>query len=524
RTRIVPFLLHLVDPKRDVRQDVRASALIALGKLANDAITRQLLLHYAEKARTPNLVRESATLALGLLRRTDPSLRLDGRTLDEVRDRLLALFDTVRAPTRTRAFAALALGLLADQPYGSPFSKDGRLVGRALWQRLREDHLSRDLRVALLVALGRQRPEGIADGIRAGLRRIVLRPRTLGRRWSAQERSHALIAFVRLGGPGTTAFLDRVLEQRREPREVRRAAFLAIGLANRPRTPAQRKATARALEAGLRRARDPLTKGLGHIAAGHLLAADLAEDSDVLLRDGRLSRLLLAEAHRGSVPTRGFSILALALATRNASTRTRPTGRFRAEALAVLHRGLDRDRSNDRIRSAYAVALGLARDEDATVSLRRVVEDRTLDPDLRGRAAVALGQIGVDDVASRRVLLGALAERQYEDLRRRAALALGLLGGRVVTTRLLRELETGRTERLLAQVVVALGRLGDLAAVEPLLAHASNENTSELSQALGVVALGLLADPEPRPSLIRLTRDANYPARTDATHEAYSIL
>ena len=39
-----------------------------------------------------------------------------------------------------------------------------------------------------------------------------------------------------------------------------------------------------------------------------------------------------------------------------------------------------------------------------------------------------------------------------------------------------------------------------------------------------VVALGLLADPEPRPSLLRLTFQANYPARTDALHEAYSIL
>jgi HEAT repeat protein len=76
----------------------------------------------------------------------------------------------------------------------------------------------------------------------------------------------------------------------------------------------------------------------------------------------------------------------------------------------------------------------------------------------------------------------------------------------------------------LAQVAVALGRLDDLAAVGPLLDLAKDGRRTELTQALAVVSLGLLADPAARPSLLLLSRHANYPARTDALHEVLTIL
>jgi hypothetical protein len=37
-------------------------------------------------------------------------------------------------------------------------------------------------------------------------------------------------------------------------------------------------------------------------------------------------------------------------------------------------------------------------------------------------------------------------------------------------------------------------------------------------------ALGMLADPQPRPTLLRLSQNANYPSRTDSLHEAFTIL
>ena len=172
RQAVLPFLLRILDPKGSARDDVRASALIAASKIGNDRLVRSLILRWAQDARAAPLVRESAALAAGLLRRTDPALQTDGESLDRLREGLLGLFDDGHAPTRTRAFAALSLGLLADQPYGSAFSKDGRLVVRALWTRLDRPDLHRDLRVALLVALGRQPRLGVPDGVREGLRSV----------------------------------------------------------------------------------------------------------------------------------------------------------------------------------------------------------------------------------------------------------------------------------------------------------------------------------------------------------------
>ena len=110
------------------------------------------------------------------------------------------------------------------------------------------------------------------------------------------------------------------------------------------------------------------------------------------------------------------------------------------------------------------------------------------------------------------------------ELRAQAALGIALLGSGRASTQLLRQLRTGKTELLLAQVTIALGRLGELSAVHPLLEHASDEMRSELAQSLGVVALGLLVDPEPRPSLLRLTWSSFYTARTASLEEAFTIL
>ena len=45
-----------------------------------------------------------------------------------------------------------------------------------------------------------------------------------------------------------------------------------------------------------------------------------------------------------------------------------------------------------------------------------------------------------------------------------------------------------------------------------------------MGRALAVVALGLVLDPEPRPSLQRVAVGANYPSRTPSLHELLSIL
>jgi len=445
--------------------------------------------------------------------------------LDELREHLLDAFDDEAVPTRARAFALMAVGLLGDQPFGTAITKDGRLTTRSLWQRLAADYAQRDLPIALLTALGQQPPEGVPDGVRDGLRGLVLGKRTLGRRWDPVERGHALTAVLRLGGPGTAAYLVRVFENKRTPRDVMRAAFSAVGHVAGTLTPDQRRDVGRALERATRQARDPLSLGLAHIAAGQLLGSDLRAGSGAVLRLTGLGRELAAEARNGPTVTRGFALLGLALAIREVPPSDEiEIGRYVAEGKAFLVEAIGRKRGDPGTMGATAVAVGLAGAEEGRRELRRIVLDRGAVSSLRGHAAVALGQLGSPSPEDGKALHVALADPRDLELRRQAALGLALLGGRTAVTQLLRQLRDGETERLLAQVVIALGRIGDLIAVHPLTAYASESERSELSQALAVVALGLIGDPEARPSLLRLTYSAFYAARTDALHEAYTIL
>jgi len=524
--RIVPFLRTLLEPAAKTRDDVTASALIALARTSNAPEDVALLEARLADPRGADIVRESAALSLGLLRRTEPDLQLEARVLDPLRDRLVAWIDDPSLSAKARAFCALSLGLLGDQPFASDsMAKDGRLVVRALWMRLGRPHARRDVPIALFTAMGLQPPAGVPDGVRESLRRLVIGRRVQGSRWDTIGRGHALAALLRLGGPGTEAFLVRTLEDRRTHRDLRRAAYLSLGLVAGRLCAEDRLDVARALDASVRSARDPLTRGLAYLAVGHLLGADLRAGASGVLTRSPLPGLLVAQARSGPSTTRGFSVLPLALAVRGVKTRRKEVARFLAEARALIQGPLVEARSTaPRLLAAYAVAAGLAGLGGARASLARWVADPNADPALRGHAAVALGQLGDATPEIVRVLNLALAEKRDLVLRRQAALALALLGSQGAGAQLLRQLETGRTERLLAQVVIALGRLGDLRAVDPLIVYASDAKRSELAQSLAVVALGLLGDPEPRPSLLRLSAGGFYPARTESLQEAYTIL
>jgi hypothetical protein len=316
----------------------------------------------------------------------------------------------------------------------------------------------------------------------------------------------------------------RVLRTRREHHDVTRAAYLALGVVAERMTSEEREEAAKALETSIKSARDGLTRGLGYLGLGHLLGADLRAGETRVLHGSGARRELVAGARNGPGPTRGFSVLALALACRGVDETRGEAKPFLAEAHAVLLKGLGKEHGDPLIRSSYAVAAGVTRLAAAREVLRGLVEDRGENAELRGHAAVALGQIGPSSPELQRALQVALADPRDFDLRRQAALGLALLGGRAASSQLLRQLETGKTERLLAQVVIALGWLGDLTAVEPLEAFAREKDRSELSRSLTVVALGLLVDPEARSSLLKLTWSGNFPARTDSLDEAYTIL
>jgi len=535
RERIVPFLVSVLDPATRQDDDVRASACIALGKLAHDASAIPLLLGWLENESAPEIVRESAALGLGLLRRSDADRRLPAQEVDPLRARLLMLWDRqvegehVEVPARTRQFAMFAIGLLGDQPWHEdPQSRDGRLLSTLIWQRYtRARYRDSTWRVALLTALGLQPPAGIPDAVRRELEGLALGDKVGGRRARPAEQAHALTAAVRLGEHTATSLLIRRLgaaHDEKNPVELRLSAALALADRADSIQGAERLLAARVLVQALQAEQELLVMGVANLALGRLVGADLAQGSTRVLDTPDALSILTERATSGPFYLRGFGVLAFALAARDVPADLAPGVALASRARTLAQQTL-RDRTLEpELRGAAAVGLGLLRADEAVPDLVATVNRPTAESEVRSHAALALGQIGLASPEVVSCLERAATEDGPETLRARAALGLSLLGRSASVTPLVEQLRTGRLTSHLAGVTLALGQLGDLAAVEPLLALARESDRSELVRAMAIVALGVLADPEARPSLLRLKRGCAYPVRTPALEEAFSIL
>ncbi len=526
RQHIKPFLLTMLDRRKGKRQrdTVTASAMIALAKIDTTDATLELLLRAAEDQKATRLEREAAALAVGLLRRTDAKTRVDAISLDLARVRLLDLIGGAKVPIRCRCFAAFSLGLLADQPYASPFSKDGRLVVKGLLRRLSERHEDPDLPVALLTALALQPRKAIPTQVFDDLRRAVGGVRVYRRTWSPLERAHALSTYVRLRGENWLLLSLRTLGDKRLPQPVQRAARLALGGNAAIMTPDERLDTAKALIRTAKDAPDHLSEGLGQIALARVVQADLRTDATTILEETKADAFLLQKAQKSYVTVRGFHTLALALAVRDVASHHERIQKFVRGARATLLAGFDRPKGDSDMRGAYAVALGLVRAPQARNRLVGVLNERNAGPALRSRAAIALAQIGALDTDVQQGLLDVIADKRQQAPRSAAALALSLLTGTPQSAALVRQLRTAASQREQIAAAAALGQLEDPTSL-PAITEVARENKANFElRALAIAILGLIGDAEATPSLFRLSLDANYIARTDALNEAFTLL
>ncbi len=528
--RVEPLLREILDPQSKYRADVRASACIALGKITSDPGSIDLLLHWMEDESAPGIVRESAALGLGLLRRTDPAQQLQALRIEKVRQRLLYAFDTragaehLRVPERTRIFAMYAIGLLGDQPFQDHVrAKDGRLLSQLIWQRLGNVYPKRSLRIALITALGLQPRAGIPEGVREGLRGIVAGEKVQGRKWDLVERAHALTAVARQGGPAARAMILRVLSNPRTQDELRVSALLAIGTFVEQWGAGERVVLASALARAPKGDESMLVGGLRAIALGRILGADLAGGSTRVLEATQARAVIEQRARKGKWYERGFGLIALALAAHHGGSVGEGIA-FRDRAQLYLLDAFRAKTATASARGAAAVALGLMGLPGATTALVPVVRKPDAIGELRGHAALALGQIGIRSKDVFTALDVGLAAAKSPALQGRSALALGLLGRSGVAQRLTDELVETESVSKLAQLTTALGNLGDLEAVNPLCALARRSDVREVVQAMAVVSLGRLVDPELRPSLLRIMLPANYALPNAALREAFTIL
>ncbi|MCA9316655.1 MAG: HEAT repeat domain-containing protein [Planctomycetes bacterium] len=515
RRTIVPWLLRtLADPRTE--PEIAAASLLALAKLSNDALALATIDRYLRDAPGEAVVAESAALAAGLLRRSDAGRQATAAQLDAVRDRLFEIIDTDHRRWRTRAFAALSLGLLADQPGGGPPGHEGARTARSIWARLETRPTHPELDIALITALGMQPASCVPTRVREGLKEAVLGRRVGGRRWADRERAHAVTAHARFRAPGWATWSLRVAIAPRVPSMVRQAAVVALGAGAEHVSPEDREEIARSFPRVVDRASEPAARGLVWVTAGQLIRAERQAGHDMLDNDPQVGRKLRNAAENAQADERALAAVGLALAHAGSADQA-PTGALLRERFAT-------DPGGPWTRAAYAVGLLLLGDETAAPGLLQGLKDSGTDPALRATCALALGVLGQADEATRHALATAVFDRSAPEVAGEAALALSMLPRGSEGPLLAGRLDDRASEHTRARIAVALGRLGDVRTVDQLLGVASGKRHGDETRALAVAALGLLADPEAVPSLVRLARDAPYMARTDALHEALDIL
>ncbi len=543
---LIPAVLWAMDPKNKQHPDTESASYIALAKVTDDPSHIPLLaaavLENGKKPAVDQIVNESAILALGLLRRTEKARQFDAKELDRVRDLLFEAFESDALNARARGFAALALGLLGDQPTtrtggittggGLFYAPDpiaaGLPTAQRLFDALKRKYSNSELYCCLMMGLSMQPVTEITSEMIDALKECALKTRLFKENVDDVTASYAALAIGKVGSAKDIPAMLNAINANQTGANVKRSASIALGLLGRRIDGVERANLAVQLAQAVEKIKEPSTKNFGIMSLAYLLEADVkASRTDVLNAKGaKIAETLLKVAKDGKYSERPYGALAIALVGRAIGDRPEiiEYGQIRLQAIDVLQEGLRDTKIDKRARAAFAVALGLIKDEGARKDLVAIVTDKGEDRELRGYASIALGMIGSRTPDVVKAIKEALSERSSETLRQQTAIALGLLQTPDAVPLLLKELKEADTQNVQGQVVLALAQIGDARAIPPLVELLKDSQRPDLTRALACAGLGLIGDLELLPSLSKISSNINYRASPDAITEVLSIL
>ncbi len=504
------------------------AAYVALGKIASTGEEIELITRALTKdAATPQYLRESAALGLGQLRRSDERRQLPATTLRTVRTVLTRVLQDRKEAVRTRAFAAISLGLLADQP--TVAAHGGKASAQTLFDAWWSGGLSDEAQVGALMGLALHTPEDVPTLSRIVLQACVRRGKLKGRSWSALVRSQAALTLGRVGGKGDAALLAQHLRDRGASGPALMQATVIAAGAIGSRLPQARTDLIEAVLAARTAAKDPASRRLALMAVARMQAFEAAGAAEPAPAAARALRQAAAE---GSPADRAFSALALSVAVRgiDEGVSNEAWQAQRGRALEVLRKGLAHRGLDGHARAAFATALGIARDRSSAKPLLAALEDVDADPDLRAHAALGLGLLGESRPDVLVALRAACEDARSDQLRMRTVTALGLLGGgsakdrdRTITL-LLEQLKKIRNQKVKGQIAITLARIGDARAVRPLIGVLDGKGEAHLNRAMACAALGLMGDEERTPVLSAARRDSHYLGGSSVVFELLDVL
>jgi HEAT repeat protein len=507
--------------------DVATAALLALGKCgprlprpeaerASDAIRSRL-------SDVNQEIAETATLALGILARPQDAALL-GDLLADGEDARRAV-QKLALPTRTRAFAAYALGILAARNSNPDLRRFA--VHHLARAAAAAPGAQRDVPVAAVAALGllplpRAADVASGEGPAVPARALEAEIEFLLGLWREERRdplvrAWAAVPLARIASAGSAADRARVLQElgaplasgARDPAPVRQGAAIAVGiLADGSRSPADERARSLLRQAG--RDGDRLARRLCWMSLARASARP-GPDGEHALAESRA--WLSGELARGSTQERPWLALALALGEREAASRGIQPSHGVEDLLAssfVRH-------ASPVEAGAHALALALARSPRAGELIARRISE-TSDEIVRADSALALGLVGEDwAIEPLRALV--LESRYLPRLLNESAIALGLLGDRSLTELLVVLLREARGLTAQAAAANALGWVGNERALAPLIQMAADRGLDAGVRAFSLVAVGMLCDPAPLPWNTPYAVDAQWWLAPPTLHE-----
>ncbi len=537
QSKVVPALIKAL--RSEVSSSILCACLLSLAKIGEPATPGVDLSEVIRPwLASGNLdVQGSAALALGILGKEQDIpwlaavLRGDGSSLDgagiAVRGQLVP---------SVRAFAAYGLGLIGAET--SPAGR--RAIVTVLVETLRTASVcdeARDVQVACLNAMGSTPlPFDALTFAQTDLRWLripnvpICRAEQIG--WLARYLSDAAMAELdraqvpaalgrlladapietRIREQIAALLLERQLANPAADTAVLQSSILALGKLGDCDSDAIDVSIRDALAATARNAADEQSRCFAFIALAQVASRPGAGRGAPLwgLSGPTGARGVLIDAVRRGAPLeRRWAALALGVLERRLADRPQASS---PETVSVLRAALARAASSEEI-GVNALALGLARAVEAREEVGVKLADLT-GPESYGKVALGLGLM--NDRGSITALTDRMCTSKFQpQLLVDIAVSRALLGDKEVIPELVTMLGMASGLSSQAGIATALGRVGDVRAIDPLLALLEDHEKTERARAFAAQALGVLADRSMIKPTARYTIDANYRAVTE---------
>jgi HEAT repeat protein len=477
-------------------------------------------------------VSESATLALGVVGHFTTASLLTDLLLDTDAGRRAVGRGEV--PYRTRAFAAYALGLLGLRAE----NEDVRRFAVHHLARSLEPEQGRwqDLQVASAIAIGMipltDRGEELIEAesvlppsaSRAGQIRFLLdifeddasdkllrahAAGAVGRLFASMSppRREKLKAEV------SASLLQAIGRGGDESREVLQSAVLSLGsIGDDDDDPADREIRRALMRVGdLHRDRD--ARNFALLSLGRIGAREGVGKSPGSGLAG-VQRLLVTQLIRGPGIVRPWAALAMGVLAEGLAVRDLPPPPEFCSAVRSALRGND----SPQEAGAFCLAAGMLGDPGAVPLLLRHLQ-KTRNPIIRSDAAIGLALLPAREATDE--IEQALEEAVHRPtLVESLAVAKALLGEQQAVHEIAAQLSSAQSMESKRATLIALGRIGDVRAIEPLAEAVRRPTLPSELRAAAICALGMVAEPDPLPWPTLFAMGTNFVAATETLYSS----